>query len=184
MLTKEALNYRYAGLEHLTGRKGPYKRSLRRHVDFEPRSVLDVGCALGDGLLVAQRMWPNATLGGIDLSEVATQKAQARLGGGTFWSFDITGAKKSIPNFDLVLCVHTLEHLSYRADVVTKTMVWLQSIAARMLIIVVPYRFTIPEPDHRMVFGVKSFDGLHPTLVEHMGHDHIVAVWRKPDASA
>ena len=182
MLTREALNKRYANMEGWSGRQGPYQEAVKRYVDFEPKSVLDVGCALGDGLLVAQKLWPSATLGGIDLSEVATQKAQVRLKGGTFWSFDITKKKELVPNFDLVLCIHTLEHLSQHPLVVTKAVVWLRNLATQMLIIMVPYRLRNRHPDHRMLFGIKSFDSLQPTLVECMGENHIVAVWRKPNA--
>ena len=182
MLTRAALDRRYANMEGWSGRQGPYQDAVKRYVDFEPKSVLDVGCALGDGLRDAQKRWPNAALGGIDLSLVAIQKAQERLGGGSFWSFDITKKKELVPNFDLVLCIHTLEHLSQHPLVVTKAVVWLRNLATQMLIIMVPYRLAIPHLDHRMLFGIKSFDGLQPTLVECMGENHIVAVWRKPNA--
>ena len=184
MLTREALNRRYAKMDAWPGRSGPYQSAIKRYVDFGPESVLDVGCALGDPLLKLQRRWPNALLGGIDTSGVAIEKAQARLGEQSiFWVLDIAKKRPSIQAFDLVLCIQTLEHLSPSPLVVTQVVEWLKGLAMRMLIITVPYRFAIREPDHRMFFGIRSFDGLQPTLVEHMGEKHIAAMWRKSDAT-
>jgi trans-aconitate methyltransferase len=94
-------------------RRWAYDLVLSRIPDrFVPASVADVGCAMGDGLLVARKRWPKAEMTGVDFSPVGLDVTRRRLGTVTTHCIDLEGAKTFPFRAALVLCCETLEHLS------------------------------------------------------------------------
>lgn len=166
--------------DHWRGRRGPYKKVLRQFVGYEPKSVMDVGCALGDGLIVASERWPEAHLVGTDVSEVALRKCRERIPGGEFFNWNMNRPQwpimGRIPPVDLVMCFHTLEHLS-GWDSVNLSVRWMCGFANRQVIVAVPYELTIPAADHNVIFREGSFVHLYPAWIERVSKTRLVAIW-------
>lgn len=91
-----------------------------RHYSYKPLDlskfgpgdvVIDVGCALGDGLKYLQSKWPACKYVGVDHSEYAIGVCDGRHTDMEFHCADVVGDMKLPVVADLVLCVQTLEHL-------------------------------------------------------------------------
>jgi len=75
------------------------------------RSVLDYGCGQGAWMEQISRMFPGASVQGIDISETAVRKARERAPGHEFHRFDGVRAPFDEASFDLVFSCHVLEHV-------------------------------------------------------------------------
>lgn len=160
-------------------RGGTYRIAFRAYVPFVPDSVLDIGCALGDGLIVARKEWPAAKVNGADISRVALRKCYQRLPDGVFvrWDMATEPIPEIAPKSDLVLCVHTLEHIGGWREIQAAVRGMLQ-VTKRQLLILVPNQYSIPSTDHKYIFSARSFDVLEPTkvMVVEKGR-RVVAMW-------
>lgn len=78
-------------------------------------SVLDVGCALGDGLPVWKARFPEAELHGTDVSEVAIE--QARGFHGDIASFRRASFEEISGHYDVIFCSNVLEHFEHYLDI-------------------------------------------------------------------
>jgi trans-aconitate methyltransferase len=179
--TVELWDETYRGRTHWRG--WPYQAALDAlPEDFEPHSVLDVGCGLGDGLLLCKERWPKAALRGIDFSPVAIHTAESRLPGAAIFKKDLNnvgGLGEYWLRADLVLCCETLEHLDTFEHVET----FLRALADKAVAV------TVPDRGRTNAHHVNRFDEywfnlrnyktrLHPHPVHE--NDHIiVAVWRR-----
>lgn len=162
------------------GREGPYRNAFRAYVPFVPESILDVGCALGDGLIVARQEWPVVQVSGVDISRTAIDRCRQRLPDGLFVRW-VMGQEPIIntiaPQADLVVCIHTLEHIGGWPKVQWAVREML-TVAKRQLLILVPNEYSIPSTDHKYIFDASSFDGLSPSRVLVVEKSRrIVAMW-------
>jgi SAM-dependent methyltransferase len=86
-----------------------------------PRSLLDIGCGLGGGLLHAARAFPQAGLAGIDQSRAAIRAARQRLAKAGVAAELRAGRGDEIPfpagSFDLVVSIGTVTYVGYPAFV-------------------------------------------------------------------
>lgn len=82
-----------------------------RAVCSSPRSILDYGCGVGAWLGVLAHEFPDARLYGIDISDVAIDKARERYSNYHLRSFDGSTMPFSDEQFDLVFSYHVLEHV-------------------------------------------------------------------------
>lgn len=72
-------------------------------------SLIDIGCALGDGCELLKQTYPKAAITGIDFSEVAIEKAKKRNDGVNYLRLDIL--KEPLPGtYDYITILETLEH--------------------------------------------------------------------------
>src|SRR5260370_1100364 len=79
----------------------------RAYLNAAPRTILDWGCALGEGVATLARAFPRSRVAGLDFSKKAIDEAGVRNAGYEFiWSED--GA---IPrDFDCIVTSNCLEH--------------------------------------------------------------------------
>lgn len=159
----------------------PYENIL----EFLPKdnafSLLDIGCALGDGCILLKKHFPDAHISGADFSEVAIEKARKRTGLVNFFVMDIL--KDSPPKkYDYIILLSTLEHFNNPHKVVDKCLDFVN----RTLIIQAPYTEKIDEPClylrglHRYLFNEETFKRYNfkilkiTDLIEATGYRYIV----------
>ena len=140
-----------------------YRHKVLPHVMGTPKRILDVGCGTGDGLLEAQKLFPDALLYGIDYSAQAIGTCRKRVARSCFYCNDITRGTRLPFRADLVMCVQTLEH--FRPDQVPWVLAQLFQATVRQLIVSVPYANCIADKDHKVRFNELSFAGLSPDFV-------------------
>lgn len=124
-------------------------------------SLLDVGCALGDGLEVLHRRFPLADLFGIDFSPMAIKRCQTELKG--IASFSVQDMLQLTHWYDIIFISNVLEHFIDFHQRARKLVMHCQR-----LYIMVPYNEQRDgvdmEPDHRHhhqhTFQPNSFDFL------------------------
>jgi len=78
-------------------------------------SVLDVGCALGDGLAVWHRRYPHAKLYGCDVSQTAIDRATQTYG--TIATFTRSSFEEITGSYDVIICSNVLEHFEQHVEI-------------------------------------------------------------------
>ena len=94
--------------------------ALRSLGHFHPRQILDAGCGRGDHSLYLARRYPSAEVVGIDIDEhLITRNRDAarelKLKNVRFEVGDLSRIDRT-ENFDLVVSIDVLEHISNQAD--------------------------------------------------------------------
>jgi len=150
--TKRYWNERFSTLNSFWRNENYY------HIlDLFPRgkmfSILDVGCALGDGCELLQEKFPEATVTGIDISEVGIEKAKRKTKSVEYLCLDIL--KGPIPGeYDYITIIETLEHFDNPFHLLDKCL----KHAREAVIISVPYKQRLPiASEHRYMFDEKTF---------------------------
>ena len=118
-------------------------------------SLLDVGCAVGDGIpLIASRCPRLDSISACDFSSRAVETAASR-----FNSADVSQHDVHRPfsrSWDNVICLQTIEHLDDPELAVRN----LSAAANRNLIVGTPYKNRRPDADHRWSFDEADFVGI------------------------
>lgn len=168
------------GWEQNAGRRQTriFAECFCRRVAFDrtsPFSLLDFGCALGDGLQVFQRRYPQAVLTGMDFAEAAIRRCQAELD--DIARFLVGGVADVTDRYDVVYASNVLEHFpDYRSP------------ARRLLAhcgrlcLMVPYderdqgNLLTPDPNrhHQHTFLRDSFDFLREEGLVQSVSTHLV----------
>lgn len=86
------------------------RRIMKEMIDFEFRSVLDVGCGEGSNLEFINSLRENLDLTGIDISKRAVGMMREKLPNAAFFELDCQRDKLN-KKFDLVTCIDVVEHL-------------------------------------------------------------------------
>lgn len=86
-------------------------RQTLQQIPGRPSSILDYGCGQGKWTPLLHALFPEAQITGIDISEVAAQKAARKYPDFRFLGFDGTRAPVDDAEFDLVFSFHVLEHV-------------------------------------------------------------------------
>lgn len=73
-------------------------------------SLLDVGCALGEAIAVFHRMYPNATLTGMDTSQVSVSRCRKEVGGAA--TFEQRNIEHITGFYDIIYASNILEHFT------------------------------------------------------------------------
>jgi SAM-dependent methyltransferase len=105
----------------------------------EAFSLLDVGCALGEALKHFAKVYPRASLYGIDFSATAIERGREELGNTAVLS--VGTFEDTQGHYDIIYCSNTLEHFP---DFQTKARILAQH--CNRLCVLVPYE----ERDHRL----------------------------------
>ena len=115
-----------------------------------PRTILDWGCAFGEGVATLARAFPRSQVAGLDFSKTAIDQAKIRNAGHEYiWSED--GA--ILRDFDVILTSNCLEHFEAPLAVLEKHLASCRS----LYIVLVPYNECPLHPQHRAQFRVESF---------------------------
>ena len=126
-------------------------------LDLFPRgkvfSILDIGCALGDGCKLLQEKFPEANISGIDISDIGIKKAKQKTKNIEYFCLDIL--KDPIPGkYDYITIIETLEHFNNPFPILDKCL----EHAREAVIISVPYRQKATlVSEHRYMFHENTF---------------------------
>ncbi len=86
-------------------------RQTLEQIDSKPETILDYGTGQGKWIPLLQEMYPDAKITGIDISEVAIDKAKNKYPSCNFYSFDGEKSPFDDNTFDLIFSFHVLEHV-------------------------------------------------------------------------
>ncbi len=141
-----------------TWRDFPYNHIL----EFLPKdshfSLLDIGCALGDGCVLLKTHFPRAEISGADFSKIGIEKAKKKSSQIHFFVLDIS--KENPPRkYDYITLVSTLEHFNNPYPVIDKCLKFVNG----AIIVAVPHTERFDDPhlyrrsQHRYLFNENTF---------------------------
>lgn len=117
-------------------------------------TLCDFGRAVADAFSAYHRVFPLAHLVGVDLSFTAVLQAKQRYG--RIADF-ICGDIPAVPQSDLIICSHTLEHLKKDAPAITEMLQ-----RCRRLIVIVPYKEEPISKEHVRTYDEESLRVFDP----------------------
>ena len=122
----------------------------RAYLSGAPRTILDWGCAFGEGVATLARVFPQSRIAGLDFSKTAIDQAQIRNAGHEFiWSEDGT----ILSDFDVIVTSNCLAQFEAPLAVLEKHLASCKS----LYIVLVPYNECPLHPQHRAQFRIESF---------------------------
>jgi len=171
---------RYLAKKGETWRSFTYDFLLQELPQDRPFSLLDIGCALGDGCAFLRKNFPNGDIYGADLSRVGVEKAKEKSGSDKYFCLDI--ARQDPPRmYDYITLIHLLEHFDDPFPIIDKC---LKSVK-EAVILNTPYGGEFEDPrlywkgEHRYLFNEKTFQNYNCTVlkvtdfIEAVGTKHI-----------
>jgi GT2 family glycosyltransferase/glycosyltransferase involved in cell wall biosynthesis/SAM-dependent methyltransferase len=124
---------------------------VTEEIAAENLSILDCGCAKGDGTAVLAAEFPGSAVAGCDFSSAAVAAARTAYPHLDFFVADLTTLERGA---DVLISSHCFEHL----DRPLAALAHLASRAARHLILLVPFHEPYPvHPEHRLVVHAGTF---------------------------
>jgi trans-aconitate methyltransferase len=157
----------------------------RALADFLPKddvfSLLDIGCAVGDGCIFLRNAFPRATISGADFSLHSLSKARRKTKEVSFFFLDITKGEPP-ETYDFIILSHILEHVNEPIAVVGRCLPF----ARRAVLISVPYTKEFAHPrlyaraEHRYLFNETTFDKFRSAVlritpvIEETGYQNII----------
>jgi SAM-dependent methyltransferase len=155
----------------------------------DARTLLDVGCGMGDATPEFHERYPALELKGCDISATAVEAARASYG--TFATFEQWAFDDIQGQYDVIYCSNTLEHFAAHVDIAAGLLGH-----CRRLYVLVPYMETNadgtplrPRPGewHVATFDERTFDPLvargTAKQIRHWVHPCPIA-WGPPPAPA
>jgi trans-aconitate methyltransferase len=116
-------------------------------------SIVDIGCALGDGCQRLDEFFPDTFITGIDASSVAIEKARSLYSRIVFSIRPLEGKDADESNWQIVFCSNVLEHFSdplpYFKELISMACWW--------VVILVPYNEANRIPGHRVTITESTF---------------------------
>ena len=136
----------------------PYQFLLEELPKNGKFTLLDIGCALGDGCRMLKKSFPQGEITGADLSQAGIEKARSKSNDVEYFVFDLL--KQEIPKkYDYITLIHILEHFDDPYPIIDKC---LRS-ASRAVYISTPYGGEFDNPrlywkgEHRYLFNERTF---------------------------
>ncbi len=129
-------------------------------------SLLDIGCALGDGCQLLKKDFPLGRIEGADFCATAISKAQSKK---TDIPYFILNIEKDNPpgKYDFISLVHILEHFNDPFPILDKCL----SCVNEAVLVITPYVEKIENPrlyapgEHRYLFNEHTFSGYKCTKI-------------------
>lgn len=159
----------------------PYQFLLAQLPKNEKFTLLDIGCALGDGCRLLKKHFPQAEITGADLSQAGIQKARSKSSDVEYFIFDLN--KQEIPKkYDYISLIHILEHFDDPYPIIDKCL----KAVNQAVYISTPYGGDFDNPrlywkgEHRYLFNEHTFDHYHCQVlkvterIEAVGTKHIL----------
>jgi len=136
------------------------------------QTILDWGCALGDGVAELARRFPAQTVQGLDVSPVAIEKAREAF---PQFGFFTTPLEQLGGRFDVLVSSNCLEHFEHPLAVLEGCLAHTR----RLFLLMVPFAEKLPSEYHDVSFGLASFpqrlgrfSRIHQRVVDTRGSGH------------
>lgn len=155
-----------------TWRDENYRHILDLLPANEPFTLLDIGCALGDGCELLRSRFPLASITGTDISRLGIERARKRKSGVEYLVHDVL--LQHIPKvYDYITIIETLEHFDNPFPVIEKCLRHVR----KAMIISVPYNQRVGEErapiqaqlanrsEHRFTFAEDTLSRFGATVV-------------------
>lgn len=113
-------------------------------------SIIDVGCAEGDGTAILAREFPSSRVTGVDFSEKSIEKANKKFPYCCFEKMDI--AEESV-TADVVFCSNVLEH--FKAPETVLENLFTENV--KFVILLVPFKDVSGIDEHFFIFDYDFF---------------------------
>lgn len=134
-------------------------------------TFLDLGCALGDGLPVIKKYYPDAELYGCDFSQVAIERCKEVYGHMAI--FFVSAIDKLEKEFDVIYCSNLIEHIENHIEIVNELINY-----SKILYILTPYNELYNgariRPDsgywHVATFDEHTFNAINDTKSIKVSH--------------
>lgn len=136
----------------------PYRPLLEILPKDREFSLLDIGCAMGDGLELLKKYFPLAKFSGADLSPLGIAKAKAKTKDIDYFVLDIVTGNPP-KKYDFISLFHILEHINDPFPIVDKCLKFVNE----ALIVCTPYIEQFDNPrlylsrEHRYLFNEVTF---------------------------
>lgn len=139
-------------------REGGYKNIINHHLsENQSFSLLDIGCALGDGTILIKEKFPKSEISGCDISSVGIKKAKQKHKEIKFFELNILKQNLS-KKYDYITMVSIIEHFDEPSFVIDKCL----NRVNKALIIDCPYNEKDPSGEHRHSFDENSLSKYKP----------------------
>jgi len=114
------------------------------------KSILDWGCAMGQGTAILTKKFPRSSVVGMDFSQVAIERAKVEYPEGSFLSEEI---EKSERNYDVIITSNCLEHFDDPIEILNKHLEYTDE----YYILLVPYEEEPLSEYHNYKFTENTF---------------------------
>lgn len=158
---------RYLGNKGDSWRSFPYEFLLSELPKDKPFTLLDIGCALGDGCEFLKKYFEKGVFFGADLSAKGVAKAREKSRCEGYFCLDI--ARQDPPQkYDYISLIHILEHFDDPFPIIDKCLKFVNN----AVYISTPYGEKFDNPrlywkgEHRYLFDEKTFDNYHCTVLK------------------
>lgn len=123
---------------------------LKNDLQKNEWTVLDIGCAEGDGTAYLAKHFPSCSFIGADFSSEAIKKASSKY---PFCEFKVVDVYEEIPQADVVFSSNTLEHLSHSKKVLRD----ICESSKKYAILLLPYEDDSGIEEHINIFSSDFF---------------------------
>jgi O-antigen biosynthesis protein len=122
-------------------------------IDSKQLTIVDWGCAQGDGTAILKEKFKGAQIAGVDFSQVAVSQAKIRYPELTFlaedWLVDLESEVQLKPRYDVIFSSNTLEHFHNPYQVLEK----ISNRANKAIVLALPYREMNRIDEHFYTFA-------------------------------
>lgn len=137
----------------------------------EKGSLLDIGCAAGDGLQAIARKFQEMDIFGLDLSNAGISSAKLKFPKQKFFQGDARiDHKVFLKNYTYSIIVQSLQHIDMPGSLVERLLK-----ISKKVIITVPNGRAIEDKEHLWRFNALSFDNF-PLLHKKVTPSHLIFV--------
>lgn len=123
---------------------------LKDDINKNSLSIIDLGCAEGEGVNLFGENFKNSSVCGSDISAAALERAKKYYSSYRFIERDINNIGES---FDVVFSSNTLEHFENPEAIIKNILPWCK----KYFIMLIPFRETDRIEEHFYTFDYKSF---------------------------
>ena len=113
-------------------------------------TVIDIGCAEGEGTAYLANKFPKCKFIGQDFSESAIESANKAF---DYCSFEVKDVYKELTKAEVILSSNTLEHLEYPEDIMKR----MCEASSKYTVLILPFEDDMGIAEHINRFECKSF---------------------------